>query len=90
MVGPKKEALAIAEGELKAAEDKLSIKKAMNSGTAGCCKDQIHGVCHCTTAGASCDSAIKMVHSFCFSQVLGDLPVHLVAKIRLTTSHLAL
>ena len=33
MVGPKKEALAIAEGELKGAEDKLAIKKAVNSGT---------------------------------------------------------
>ena len=28
MVGPKKEALAIAEGQLKEAEDKLAVKKA--------------------------------------------------------------
>ena len=28
MVGPKKEALALAEGQLKAAEDALAIKKA--------------------------------------------------------------
>jgi len=32
MVGPKKEALAIAEGQLKEAEDKLSVKKATSSG----------------------------------------------------------
>ena len=31
MVGPKKEALAIAEGQLKEAEDKLSVKKATSS-----------------------------------------------------------
>ena len=33
MVGPKKEALAIAEGQLKEAEDKLAVKKATNSET---------------------------------------------------------
>lgn len=31
MVGPKKEALAIAEGQLKEAEDKLAVKKASDT-----------------------------------------------------------
>ena len=75
MVGPKKESLAIAEGELKAAEDKLSIKKAMNSGTSWSVFNRLHWrppkpnpsglLWFAAKAGAfGCDSAIQIVHSF--------------------------